>query len=75
MKIHTMPRVCALIPLFLAAMLAAEQRGIVKFNGQPVPGASVTVLLDGRSATVATGADGTYELTNLAERLEVLTEE
>ncbi len=67
MKIHTMPRVCALIPLFLAAMLAAEQRGIVKFNGQPVPGASVTVLLDGRSATVATGADGTYELTNLAE--------
>lgn len=67
MKILTMLRVCALILIFRAVMPAAEQRGIVKFNGLPVPGASVTAVLGDRIAAAVTGPEGTYELTNLAE--------
>ncbi|WP_321473157.1 carboxypeptidase-like regulatory domain-containing protein [uncultured Paludibaculum sp.] len=67
MKIRTMLQVCALIPIALAALTAAEQRGVVRFSGLPVPGASVTATLGERTVAVVTGPDGSYEFTDLAE--------
>jgi hypothetical protein len=66
MKIHTMLRVCVLTPILLAAIQAAGHRGVVTFNGVPVPGASVTALQGDRAATTVTGPDGIYEFSNLA---------
>jgi trimeric autotransporter adhesin len=54
--------------LALCGMLAAApHRGIVKFGGLPVPGATVTATQDGKRLTAITGEQGEYSFNSLAD--------
>ncbi|MGC4050160.1 MAG: carboxypeptidase-like regulatory domain-containing protein [Paludibaculum sp.] len=65
MRIHSKLGLCAPVLAFVFPIIAAEQRGVVKFNGLPVPGASVTAKSDRQSAATVTGSDGAYQFTEL----------
>ena len=58
---------CALLALSSITLLAAEHQGIVRFNGLPVPGATVIATQGtGTSATI-TDAQGAYKFTGLVD--------
>ena len=46
---------------------AAEYRGQVKFNGLPIPGATVTATRDGKSIAAITDTNGAYRFPDLAD--------
>ncbi len=52
--------------LFVCAGVTSAQTGVVKFAGQPVPGATVTASQGGNRITTTTDESGRYELPNLA---------
>lgn len=56
-----------ILALFLAGLLvtAADYRGVVKFGGLPIPGASVTATRGSRKATTITDANGFYSFAGL----------
>jgi hypothetical protein len=64
-----------MIVLLAAPRLAAsEHRGLVTFNGLPVPGATVTAARGGKKAAASTDPQGLYTLPGLADgtwRIEV----
>lgn len=66
MTTRVMLQVSALMPVVLAALLAAGPRGVVRFNGLPVPGASVTARAGGRTSVVVTDQNGSYVFPDLA---------
>ena len=47
----------------LAQMETFSERGVVKSQGRPVPGATVTAEKGGEKFVTSTGDDGAYELT------------
>lgn len=57
------------IALTAAALsAAADQRGVVRFGGLPLPGATVTATAaNGGKASTVSGTDGAYLLPNLAD--------
>ena len=60
-------RVLAAGLLAAAALLSADHRGEVTFNGLPVPGATVTALRGGQSFSAITDSEGRYSLAGLAD--------
>ena len=57
--------ICAF--LLLEPLNAAEQHGVVKYGGLPLPGATVTATKDGKTVTTVSNPDGSYSLPDLAE--------
>jgi hypothetical protein len=57
------------VVLTLAASpaFASALRGVVTFNGLPVPGASVTVARDGKTLSAVTDSEGAYVFPDLAD--------
>ncbi|MBI3208324.1 MAG: TonB-dependent receptor [Candidatus Solibacter usitatus] len=53
--------------LLACALPAAEFRGVVRFGGLPLPGASVTASRGGQTFTTVTGAQGAFEFPDLAD--------
>lgn len=51
-----------LIAALAASVFAAEHAGVVRFGGQPVPGASVTASRGGEKSTALTDARGEFQL-------------
>jgi len=47
--------------------LAAEQHGLVKFGGLPVPGATVTASVSGKTFTAITDQQGAYSFVDLPD--------
>lgn len=58
---------CAVALLWASAALAAGLRGVVTFNGVPVPGATVTATQGGKETIAITDRNGAYDFSNLAE--------
>ena len=56
-----------LVCLCASVIVAAEHRGVVNFNGSPVPGAAVTAEHGGTAHTTTTDARGLYTFPDLAE--------
>ena len=56
-----------LSPLLGGILAAASHRGIVRFNGLPVPGASVTASQGAKNATAVTDERGEYVIDGLAD--------
>ncbi len=46
---------------------AAEHHGVVKANGQPLPGATVTATLDAKTLTTSTDDQGNYSFADLPD--------
>jgi hypothetical protein len=65
-RIHLFPRFCAIACLLAATLHAADQRGMVKFGGLPIPGVTVTATQDDKKVSAITEQDGTYSFANLA---------
>ena len=63
----SMKRVLIVAGLFVAALLASDQRGTVTFHGMPVPGAVVTATQGDLKFTTSTDDSGSYALQNLGE--------
>ena len=68
----------ALLCLFLFPLFASEHRGVVKFGGLPLPGATVTATQGEKSVTAITDPDGVYAFPDLADgvwtiKVEMLT--
>ena len=61
--------ICAVILLLLMALplLASEHHGVVKFNGVPVPGATVTASQANKSFFAITDDQGVYRFTELTD--------
>src|SRR5262252_9460732 len=59
----------ALICVFLTLepLNAAEQHGVVKYGGLPLPGATVTATKDGKTVSTVSNPDGSYSLPDLAD--------
>jgi len=55
----------ALLALTLFPLLGAEQRGLVKFGGLPLPGATVTASQGEKKLVVLTDQDGVYSFADL----------
>ena len=53
--------------LAVSALPAAEHRGVVKFNGAPVPGATVTASQADKKFIAITDQQGDYAFANLAD--------
>jgi trimeric autotransporter adhesin len=60
-------RICLFLLVSLFNLAALEHRGLVKFNGLPVPGATVTATLDGKRLVAVTDQQGAYTFPDLAE--------
>jgi len=52
--------------LFTSA-IGADERGLVTFNGLPVPGATITATQREKKVVVSTDADGRYEIAGLGD--------
>lgn len=63
----------AVLALAAIQVFASELRGVVTFNGLPVPGASVTAALDGKTFSAVTDAEGAYVFPDLADGTWALT--
>jgi hypothetical protein len=60
--------ICAMVALCLPVLgMAAEVRGVVTFNGLPVPGATVTVTQGGTKQSTVTDENGAYSFSNLPD--------
>ncbi len=55
-----------LVLLAICGGAAVAQTGVVKFAGQPVPGATVIASQNGKRTVTTTDESGRYELPNLA---------
>jgi hypothetical protein len=53
--------------LLACVLQAAEQRGVVKFGGLPVPGVTVTATQGDKKVSAITEQDGVYALANLSD--------
>ena len=51
---------------FALAVSAWAQSGVVRSGGQPIPGAAVTAVQDGKTLKTVTGADGRYAFAGIA---------
>lgn len=58
---------CALAFLAVSAAQAGEHRGLVKFAGLPMPGASITLAQGEKKLTAITGPDGDYSFPDVAD--------
>jgi trimeric autotransporter adhesin len=59
---------CFLAVVFLAtAAFASEHHGVVKSNGLPIPGATVTATLGDKKVVTTTDAQGAYSFRDLAD--------
>ena len=56
----TLLRRCVLALLAAVVLVSAEHRGVVKFGGLPVPGATVTITQHGKKQSAITNAEGAY---------------
>lgn len=56
-----------LVTLGAGALVAADHQGRVRFNGLPVPGATVTAARSGKKLVAVTGADGAYAFPGLTD--------
>ena len=62
-----MRRILQLALAAAALLRAADHRGVVTFNGIPVPGATITLTDDqGRKQSALTNSEGQYTITSLA---------
>src|ERR1700730_4767827 len=62
--------IVSLIALALTArvvLAAGDERGLVTFNGLPVPGATVTAMQGDEKIVTTSTEDGTYRLTGLGD--------
>lgn len=66
-RIHPYLRLSAAAFLAISCLTAAEHRGEIKFNGLPVPGATITASRDGQTATAISDAQGQYSFPDLAD--------
>lgn len=66
---HPLRSTLTVVVLTLAAIqaFASQLRGVVTFNGLPVPGASVTAARDGKTFSAVTDAEGVYVFPDLAD--------
>jgi len=53
--------------LILEPLNAAEQHGVVKYGGLPLPGATVTATKDGKTVSTVSNIDGSYSFPDLAD--------
>jgi hypothetical protein len=61
-------RICAFLFVFAAlAAHASKHYGQVVFNGQPVPGATITATQNGKKLTTVSDGDGGYAFDDLAD--------
>ncbi|MBM3757118.1 MAG: TonB-dependent receptor [Acidobacteria bacterium] len=60
-----------LIAALAASVFAAEHAGVVRFGGQPVPGASVTASRGGEKSTALTDARGEFQLAEGTWKVQV----
>jgi hypothetical protein len=60
-------RLCALALLALFPLIASEHHGTVKFNGVPVPGATVTASQGVKKFMAVTDEDGVYRFPDLTD--------
>ena len=60
-------RTCAVALLCACALFATEIRGVVKFAGLPVPGATVTATQGDKKFVAVTDPDGLYVFPDLAD--------
>src|SRR6266568_8340034 len=67
MRIHNYFRCCVVTLILIAEAAAAEHRGLVKFGGLPLPGASVTATQGEKTLGAITDAQGAYSFADLAE--------
>lgn len=58
-----------LLALLAFPLLATEHRGVVKFGGLPVPGATVTASQGDKKLTAVTDEQGLYDFPNLTDGL------
>jgi hypothetical protein len=56
-----------LLPLLAMGLYASEHKGVVKYAGLPVPGASVTATMGEKKVSVVTDDTGLYDFTDLAD--------
>ena len=59
-------KICALMLLAAFGAAASEHRGLVKFGGLPVPGATITATRGDKKLTAVTDQQGLYSFPNLA---------
>jgi hypothetical protein len=66
---HPLRSTLVVVLLTLAAIqaFASELRGVITFNGLPVPGASLTAVRDGKTFSAITDAEGGYVFPDLAD--------
>jgi len=60
-------KICLLLLASLFKLAAAEHHGLVKFNGLPVPGVTVTATQAGKRLVAVTDQQGAYAFPDLAE--------
>ena len=60
-------RLCVLGWLAVAMLAASEHRGVVKFGGLALPGATVTATQGDKKVTAVTDLDGAYAFRDLAD--------
>ncbi len=60
-------RLLLLASFFVTGLFAAEHKGIVKFGGLPVPGATVVASLGDKKLVAVSGIDGVYAFPDLAD--------
>ena len=53
--------------LAVTSLVAADHHGVVKSNGLPIPGATVTVSQADKRISTTTDEQGVYSFTNLAD--------
>jgi hypothetical protein len=56
-----------LLPLLAVGLRASEHKGVVKFNGLPVPGAAVTATMGDKKVSVVTDDSGLYLFPELTD--------
>lgn len=57
-----MRRIISLVLVATALAAGADHRGVIRFNGLPLPGASVTVAQNGEKRYTVTDAEGRYAI-------------
>ena len=67
MYVCKMPRYTTAALLAMLPLLAAEQRGVVKFGGLPLPGATVTATQADKKFVAASDIQGVYSFPDLVD--------
>ena len=69
-RIRSSVALSAVLVGVFTSTIGADERGLVTFNGLPVPGATITITQLGRTFVVSTDADGRYEVAGLGDGRE-----